>query len=423
MTSRTRTVTDSFTGSRQNSNNVHSYKLRQERFERCVDVPDNRGGENPLEITRKLVVEEGEMKGRKASVLTGRTGTQVGSVRYHNEPSHHSVILPTPPFQILSESELASEQRARALTNPSRPEYLAPAFIAEMRDIPRMVKYGAELAKFINDALYNRRRRGADRWSKSGDISPEYLIQEIRPTLGNALSKAKQLAMANLTLQFGVVPLVNDVASSFLWPDSIQNRLKEIQRLHQGSGLKRRVRLIDESTSFDVNDVALSASPNYWGTISVVQRLERWATIRYRPTSQTPSLPSLTANRNAGLRNMLSGLTLDAIGQSAWELLPWSWLSDYFGSVGDILQANNNHLQTRFEGSLMTKSTTKWSHKQVIFTYANGHTVTLTRGEFLAETKRRVPMTGGNLPSYGIPFLGARQLSILGSIHATRAYR
>lgn len=422
MTSRTRTNIINYTGSRQNSNGVHSYKLRQEKYERCVDVADNRNGENPLEVTRKQVMED-KSTSQRGSVLTGRTGTQIGSIRYHNEPSHHSVVLPTPPFQILLESELASEQRARALTNPSRPEYLAPAFVAEMRDIPRMVKYGAELAKHINDMLYNRRRRGADRWSNSGDISPEYLIQEIRPTLGNALSKAKQLAMANLTLQFGVVPLVNDIASSFVWPETVQSRLKELERLYQGSGLKRRVRLIDESTEFNVNDVALSATPNYWGTISVLQKAERWAVIRYRPTSQTPTLPSLTANNKAGLRNMLSGLTLDAIGQTAWELLPWSWLSDYFGSVGDILQANNNHLQTRFVGTLMTHTTTKWKHGQVIFTYANGHTVTLTRGEFLAETKRRVPMTGGNLPSYGIPFLGARQLSILGSIHATRAFR
>jgi hypothetical protein len=244
----------------------------------------------------------------------------------------------------------------------------------------------------------------------------------LRPTLGNALSKTKRLAMANLTLQFGVLPLISDVASSFLWTESIEARIKELDRLHAGTGLKRRVKLISEHKEFDVSNVALSESPNYWGTIKVRQKAERWATIKYRPTSQSPSLPSLLANKRAGLRNMLSGLTLDAIGQSAWELLPWSWLSDYFGSVGDVLQANNNYLKTSFTGSLMTTLSSDWEHQQVIFQYTNG-TVTLTPGKFSWVEKSRMPMTGGNLPSFGIPLLGARQLSILGSIHATRAFR
>lgn len=422
MTNRSRVNIVNYTGSRQNSNNVHTYRTRKDKEEFCEDVVDNRSNENPLTITKKLVVEK-DSAATKASVLIGRTGTSIGSVRYHSEPSFHSRILPVPPFQILVESELASEQRARALTNPSRPEYLAPAFIAEMRDIPRMVKYGAELAKHLDTLLNKRGRRGADlRYSMTDEISPEYLIQEIRPTLGNALSKLKQLSMANLTLQFGVLPLVNDVMSSFLWTESIDARIKELDRLHSGTGLKRRVRLISEFKEFDVSDVALSESPNYWGTIKVRQKAERWATIRYRPTSLSPSLPSLLANKRAGLRNMLSGLTLDAIGQSAWELLPWSWLSDYFGSVGDVLQANNNYLKTSFSGSLMTHLSSEWSHQQVIFTYSNG-TVTLTPGEFAWHKKSRLPMNGSNLPSFGIPFLGTRQLSILGSIHATRAYR
>lgn len=414
MTSRTRTHIVTHSGSRQiGTGSEHRYETRNNVKDTCDDVVGFFNSDNPLLIRKERT---------NGSLLSGATGTSRTRTLYVDEPSFHSVVRREPPWQILFESEASSMLRGLALTNPSRPDYLAPAFIAEMRDIPRMVKYGAELAKHINDLLYNRRRRGADRWSKSGDISPEYIIQELRPTVGNALSKAKQLAMANLTLQFGVAPLVNDIASAFLWPESVDKRLEEIKRLHQGSGLKRRVDLVDDKTEWVWRDIALSSSPNLWVDFPVKQKVHRWMVVTYRPTTFTPPVSRLTQGMNSELRNMMSGLTLSAIGSSAWELLPWSWLADYFGSVGDFVASGNNHLQTRRSGTLMTHTTNEWSHGQYSWTYSSGKVV-LSSGSFSEEYKKRIPIPMGILPDFGIPFLGGRQLSILGSITATRAFR
>jgi hypothetical protein len=120
---------------------------------------------------------------------------------------------------------------------------------------------------------------------------------------------------------------------------------------------------------------------------------------------------------------MMLGLTLESVPSAAWELLPWSWFADYFGNVGQTLTASSNHVGTQPpKGCIM-------SYYNVTHTFPSkaggtgNYRWSISSGRKVDEIKRRTVFSGVELPHFRLPILGGRQLSILGSIFATRAIR
>ncbi len=283
---------------------------------------------------------------------------------------------------------------AAARTNPFRPDVLLPVFLFELGDIPKMIRHAGRML-LIGAGMWRNRRR---------------------PLSG--LPLAKEVAAANLALQFGWLPLIGDLVKLADFSSAVDRRKKELERLASGKGLKRRITLLQWESELKQNTFFYS---NYATVISGVvtrrQRQKRWATVRWKPNSPAIPLPS----SDEDVRKMLLGLTPGAITMNVWEALPWSWLVDYFTNIGEVLRANQGHMQARVVSCcVMSNTIDQFQYPGGFFGYPNG-SLALSAGSYTNELKYRwvgIPPTS---PSFKFPLLTGSQLSILGSLAIRRA--
>lgn len=262
-----------------------------------------------------------------------------------------------------SDGFLASELLAR--TNPSRADVDVPIFIAELRDLPLLLK-------------------------KHGDN----LIVE--------------MARKNIEWQFAIRPLISDVKKLLNFKEHADRRYNELKKLYNG-GLRRTVQLFDNSATFNRPTELVVSSENLL-VISARQTsfssLRAWGHVKWKPTTLPPKSD---AELYALARRAALGLSLNFA--QAWELMPWSWLVDWFSSVGSFLNAHRNTVPAQptsisiMRNQKTTHSLSKWSHS------ANFQ---VQWGSVIYETKTRAPATP-SLDAY-LPWLTLEQWSILGSL-------
>jgi hypothetical protein len=259
-----------------------------------------------------------------------------------------------------------------AKSNPSRPVVDLPVFIAELRELPQIVKFAAE--KGIH-----------------------------RKTAGGILS-----------YQFGISPLVGDLKKLLDFNAHFSKRSDEIHRLHSRSGLKRRVKLWDGSVSSTLKAQVIAGpylARNVYADIFRQTKREIWGTIRWLPTS----LPPTSESKYAALaRRAVLGLTVDF--NTAWQLMPWSWLIDWFSSSGDYIIANRNLVGAKAQNAcVMTRDETVWAFTRSpsLMAWEGGDAIVRY------TTKRRQVNVVPSLVA-DLPFLDGRKLSILGSLAVLR---
>jgi len=135
--------------------------------------------------------------------------------------------------------------------------------------------------------------------------------------------------------------------------------------------------------------------------IEVTRTIDRWVVGWWKPTS-----PSSVPQSDAGIRRLLTGTDPGNIAANVWAALPWSWFTDYFYNVGQLIDASNRTVATPHLVSVMTR------HRHVLTHKASGG---LTAGVVTTTTHER-GVGLGYTASAGMPTLGAGQLSILGSL-------
>jgi len=269
-----------------------------------------------------------------------------------------------------SNSALATELLAK--TNPSRANVDIPVFIAELKDLPDLVR-------------------------KSGG------------------SLIRQCADANLRYQFGLRPLIGDLTSMLNWSQLVDNRVKELEALHSG-GLRRKRTLFSgvglSSNSFIPAESGF-ASCNYRS--NTITRERDWGFVRWYPDELIP-LPKGNEKIRSQARRAVFGLTIDAV--TAWELIPFSWLIDWYSSVGDYLQSKRNIVGAHPGPVLiMQERNSTLQFTRTAYDTSGGKT-----GKFAPEViyKTNLEKTRWRIASPSItaklPFLSGRQLSILGSL-------
>lgn len=268
-----------------------------------------------------------------------------------------------------------------ARTNPANAKILLPVFWAELRDIPEMIFRGGLIADLIG------RRK-----------SFRHLIRD-----GNT----RDLASANLAIQFGWAPFVSDLLALARFTETVEKRKKYFKKLKE-KGLRSRINLgsgseaIAGSVSLH-SDLGISVSSTYTGTKSWRQ----WGVVHW--VADGPAFPQ----SDADLRRRLLGLSLDQVPLNVWNALPWTWLTDYFSNVGDMLKSGNRSVATPRGGSIMTQLTSQVEVEPVI-----APTWYCTGGKMKKwMNARKVISEVSTLPSFAaIPSLTGGQLSILGSL-------
>jgi hypothetical protein len=213
-----------------------------------------------------------------------------------------------------------SEKEALALdlcarTNPSVPDVSIPAFIGELKDLPGMFR---ELPYLL---------RG---WGR------------------NVLT---YLAKANLSWRFGWAPLIGDIRKMLRFQESVNQRLAWLRHLRDEKELRRGFRLpnsnppeellgryaIQSNGGYVMADRYVSYSKNEWAT----------ACWKLHPGCKLPWDDGVEGPNSSiywkAIR-LTYGITCYEALAAAWELLPWSWLVDWFVPVGKFIAANNNSL-------------------------------------------------------------------------------
>lgn len=319
-------------------------------------------------------------------ILTGR----LGAARFNNWIAGYFPNVPTTNSLVHPRATTAN---LLAATNPSRPDMLLPVFWLELRDLPDMLRQVGRIAKRI---YFDR-----GGWSNL-----------IRPG-----SVAKDMAAANLAIQFGWKPFVNDLIKIATLQDSVEKRRKELTRLYSGKGLKRRINFGTITTTSTGSSVANSDLGAICGQYyHRTNELRAWGTIRWVPTTGVPKwVPT-----DGQLRRQLTGLSADAILLNLWEALPWSWLIDWFTPIGATIQGANRTLATPRDACIMRERTTtfRWAQNRYVLDPADP----LVISPGISKSIIRERAVGGTLSgSSSFPTLGANQLSILGSLFVLRA--
>jgi hypothetical protein len=252
-----------------------------------------------------------------------------------------------------------------ARSNPSRPVVDLPVFVAELGDLPKLVQ-----------------------------VAGRTLIEKI--------------AHGNLALQFGWKPLISDVNKMLAFTDHVAKRQAELQRLYDKGGLKRRIKLGSDTVRSSFSNLtteSVAGSLVSKGTIS--HTVERWGTVKWRPT--TLPLFNTPGSYSQSVRAVLG---LDLTMSTIWEMIPFSWMADWFSDCGDFLMAHRNTVPAAHGAiCLMTHDLREETHS------AQSRTAGMTwGGATLRDESKTRTVTFAPVISGSLPFLSMGQLSILGSL-------
>lgn len=302
-------------------------------------------------------------------------------------------------LSLSTDSDATISTAALARSNPNRITVGLPQFTYELRDLPGM--YRDILAYKLN--INNIRKANLN----------------LRASGRNAVT-AREVANHHLAAQMGWIPLVNDIRKLLKFHDHVEKRIQELDRLSSKGGLKRVVQSRSNSKTVTAVGTEFFAFSSTGVQIKcrkeTTTSLRVWSTVRWKPTfpSSFNRMTSKARRRLAG--RLVLGLSSGQIGVQAWNLIPWTWLIGWCVNVDDFLSSYNNTVPVTHSNICVmrnTKTTENWTRTDTD-PYFSGLT-----GQRTFERKARSVFPGPTLTA-AIPFLGARQLSILASLAIQR---
>nr|UJQ85543.1 MAG: hypothetical protein 1 [Leviviridae sp.] len=271
----------------------------------------------------------------------------------------------------LPDTALATMAAQRS--NPSRPYVDVPTMLFELKDwIPLIRDRGREILR------------------------------------GDFVNRAGQ---TNLMYQFGIAPLVGDVIKAANFHEQAQRRVQEFRRLTSERGLRRTMTLGSYSKTEVRNQVYQSVGTYMVGTFYYTTTITIRGHCRWLPDGNVLSLMAPDEMRQLA-NSVVRGLTIDP--STVWELVPWSWLVDWFSNIGSYLAANRNTVPATLSGVHIMRHT----RTQVLMPGGSFSDVTIGNVNLIRETKTRAPSFV--TPVAHFPFLSGKQVGILASLAVAR---
>jgi hypothetical protein len=264
-------------------------------------------------------------------------------------------------------------------TNPSRPVVNIPELIEDIVDLPKAVKG-------LGDLILN----------------PGKLI------------KPKGLAGEYLGVQFGWLPLIDDLTKLLDFQRYAIKRNRELHQLYSGKGLRRRLKFADDtavstttmSTSVGISIVTL--------TCSLVVKRTSWGTIHWYPTDLPPYHPD-DLRWNQLSTKLVVGATPEAMLNGIWKVIPWTWLIGWFTNVGKFTLANSWTVPAQHgAGCFMSEVDAELSSAGV--TATNAASAVPTHGGKATHTSKTRLVSDVVTAGVNIPYLDMFRLSILSAL-------
>lgn len=248
------------------------------------------------------------------------------------------------------------------------------------------------------------------------------LPQSIRR--GTLKAKTKDFADQNLAVQFGWMPFVADLLSILKLGKHIHTRMGEIERLYSGKGLKRRIRLgywggERKVTGMTVMSAYLIATCN----VESFTTAERWGTVRWKPLY--PDLYATHSSDGVALTQAItsvSGISVEGLAEGVWDVLPWTWMCDWFSGIGDALLLHSNTVPAYpDEACIMTRTETKSQFTNFTMSNNIGNGIKGGGGSMTYVTEERY--VGNPTTHVHLPMISVKRLSVLGSLFIQRFLR
>lgn len=364
----------------------------------CDDFVGNRDGFNNLAIDSKTT-SGGLLSGTHYDAYFDTTRT------YNAYPvAAIGQVVPNPNNDYFIDATKLNEYALKCLqrSTPERSEVNVPAFLGELKDFPDLIRdAGRRILKGRANA-----RAGIRNDLTASDIT-------------------RGVAQANLGWRWGLAPLVNDLRELLNFQQSAQNRFDDLDRLRKGVKLGRKVKLDSakktwSSSRFFVHTID-AFFDGYWDNH---QTNEVWATVQWYCPSWSPVRNLDDAELKLRAKRMVAGMSKKGAAEALWELLPWSWLADWFSNAGDALSAASNSTDFQYKGLCVMQHTT---HRRILRTnplhWVDGHhhfDLSLDLEQHRELKLRFANVTALAFPTLRLPIINAGKLSILGSLSVLR---
>lgn len=141
--------------------------------------------------------------------------------------------------------------------------------------------------------------------------------------------------------------------------------------------------------------------------------MKQWGSLKYYPTS-----PPGWKSDNEKLtyaRSLAFGAGLRP--SSLWNAMPWTWLIDWFSSLGDYIAANDNTVPVTLSHFSIMEYRGIFAVDHSFYPGYNPYGASFVlNGKPVYEMKLRSPIISPPSPSFHLPMLSGKQLSILSAL-------
>lgn len=310
------------------------------------------------------------------TIVTHTLNGSNGTFRFNGVATSEGSYIPglSPPL-IVKGNPLRTEeneyyvQELLSNTNPFRADFSVPVYVKELLELPAMFK-------LVGESLFSL-------------VGGSYL-----------------------NYRFGWVPFAQDIRTLSTITKAIEARVREFQSLLKHGGLRRNLRLDVRVHSDSQTNVAIW-SP--WGvSVKADQKIDRqmkvWGSVRWKPVPGLEKDLEKLATFNRAARVVLD-LNPEIDPLTAWQLLPFSWLADYFTGISSFLGANAGRAIVEPHDICIMRQVTSVDTYQVTSVTAP-YTVSGS-GKHTRLRKERDVCTRGDFPTPPIGLLSESQWKIV----------
>ena len=347
-------------------------------YEDCFDFVGSPETANELELAFRWKSDKlmnGEQYHSNGTLLRRVTDVPVGG---------GSISVPDPRLQypvpgFLERNKIAWEILSKS--NPNVPHVSVPTFVGELKDIPMLFK-------------------------------------------GWGQGRINDFAKGNISWQFGIKPMISDLRKLLQFQKAVQQRMDWLKQIRDGKYLRRKVQLGKRHKNLPWSGEVIlhSQAVTYVkGRSRISYHLRDWGTVQWKLLDWF-EIP----NNNDELAKLATRLTfdfsLDGALSTAWSLVPWTWLVDWFAGVGDVIDATRNTVPLTHSHLCYMRTLDAIREYEITDDGPDWITLSGDRFEFMAR-KERFPVSPTLPFPVSVPAITGRQWSILGSLGVMKSRR